>query len=106
VRDRMERRTVNVRVGGQSYRVVSSAPDDELTRLAAMIDAKLGEIVPAGKGVPAQAMVLVAMAFAHDLELERARRRGLERRSRDMLRRVLVRVESALDSDDGEEARG
>jgi cell division protein ZapA len=102
----MERRTVNVRVGGQSYRVVSSAPDDELARLAALVDAKLGELVPQGKVAPPQAMVLVAMAFAHDLETERARRRGLERKSRDMLRRVLVRVENALDSDEGEEARG
>jgi cell division protein ZapA len=102
----MERRTVNVRVGGQSYRVVSSAPDEELERLAALVDAKLGELIPNGKGAPPQAMVLVAMAFAHDLETERARRRGLERKSRDMLRRVLVRVENALDSDEGEEARG
>lgn len=102
----MERRTVNVRVGGQSYRVVSSAPDDELARLAELVEAKLGEIAPKGRPAPPQAMVLVAMAFAHDLEAERAKRRGLERRSRDMLRRVLVRVENALDSDDGEEARG
>jgi cell division protein ZapA len=104
-RDRMDRRTVNVRVGGQSYRVVSSAPDEELARLAAVVDAKLGELVPHGKAPP-QALVLVAMALAHDLETERARRVGLERRSRDMLRRVLVRVENALDSDEGEEARG
>jgi cell division protein ZapA len=102
----MERRTVNVRIGGQSYRVVSSAPDEELARLAAAVDAKLSEVVPPGKAVPAQALVLVAMALAHDLETERARRHGLERRSRDMLRRVLVRVENALDSDEGEEARG
>jgi cell division protein ZapA len=102
----MERRTVSVRVGGQSYKVVSSAPDDELARLAAMVDAKLLELMPSSRATSPQAMVLVAMAFAHDLETERGRRRTLERKSRDMLRRVLVRVENALDSDEGEEARG
>jgi cell division protein ZapA len=100
----MERRTVSVRIGGQSYKVASSAPEGDLTRLAAAVDTRLGELVPAGKAAAPQALVLVAMALAHDLEEERARRRGLERKSRDLLRRVLVRVESALDSDDGEGA--
>jgi len=102
----MDRRTVNLRVAGQNYKVVSSASDDELERLAAAVEAKLGEIVPPGKPAPPQALVLVAIAFAHDLEQERARRQALERKSRDMLRRVLVRVENALDSDDAGDVRG
>ena len=100
----MQRRTVNVRIGGQSYRVASSSPDEDLTRLAATVDARLVELVPPGKAAAPQALVLVAMALAHDLEEERARRHGLERKSRDLLRRVLVRVENALDSDDAGEA--
>jgi cell division protein ZapA len=92
-------------MGGQSYRVVSSASEEELRRLAAQVDRKIAELAPEGKPIPPQALALAAIALAHDLEAERARRLTLERRSRDMLRRVLVRVESALDAEGAEAAR-
>jgi cell division protein ZapA len=101
----MARRSVDLRIGGQSYRVVSSASEEELRRLAARVDQKVHELAPAGKAIPPQALALAAIALAHDLEAERNRRLTLERRSRDMLRRVLVRVESALDAEGGEPAR-
>ena len=96
----MERRTVELRIGGQSYKVVSSASTEELHRLAAQVETKMAALAPAGKPVPPQALVLAALALAHDVETERARRITLERRTRDMMRRVLVRVESALDVED------
>jgi cell division protein ZapA len=101
----MARRSVDLRIGGQSYRVVSSASEEELRRLAARVDQKVSEITPAGKPIPPQALALAAIALVHDLEAERSRRLTLERRSRDMLRRVLVRVESALDGEGGETSR-
>jgi len=100
----MERRPVDLRIGGQSYRVVSSASEDELRRLAAQVEAKIHALTPPGKAAPPQALVLAALALAHDVEAERGRRESVERRSRDMMRRVLVRVESALDSDEPEPA--
>jgi cell division protein ZapA len=93
----MERRTVELRIAGQNYRVTSSAPAEDLTRLAEMIEAKLGELVPRGRPAPAQAMLLAAMALAHDVEAERSEREALERRTRDVLRRVLVRIDDALE---------
>jgi len=90
---------VQLHVGGQSYRVVSSASEAELQRLAEAVNAKIAEVVPEGKSVPPQAMLLAAMSLAHELETERGRRVTLERRSRDMLRRVLVRIDDALDTD-------
>jgi cell division protein ZapA len=101
----MDRRTVDLRIGGQSYRVVSSAAEGELQRLAASVDAKISEMLPPGRPIPAQALVLAAIALAHDLEAERAKRQALERRSRDMLRRVLVRVEDALESTEADSAQ-
>lgn len=68
-----------------------------LTRLAEIIEAKLGELVPRGRPVPAQALLLAAMALAHDVEAERTQREALERRTRDVLRRVLVRIDDALE---------
>jgi cell division protein ZapA len=101
----MARRSVDLRIGGQSYRVVSSASEEELRRLASRVDQKVAELAPAGKPIPPQALALAAIALAHDLEVEQSRRLMLERRSRDMLRRVLVRVESARDTDGVEAAR-
>jgi cell division protein ZapA len=102
----MNRRTVDLRIGGQSYRVVSSAAEGDLQRLAASVDAKISELLPPGRPIPPQALVLAAIALAHDLETERSKRQALERRSRDMLRRVLVRVEDALESTEPESVDG
>jgi hypothetical protein len=44
------------------------------------------------------------MALAHDVELERDKRESLERRTRDLLRRVLVRIDDALEPFESSEA--
>ncbi len=92
----MDRRTVELRIGGQSYRVVTSSPQDELQRLADLVETKLAEVGPKGRAQP-QAMLLAALALAHEVESERGRRETLERRTRDLLRRVLVRIDDALE---------
>jgi cell division protein ZapA len=93
----MQGRPVQLRIAGQSYKVVSSADADDLERLAAAVSAKVEELSPRAKAAP-QAMLLAAMALAHELEEERARRLAFERRTRDILRRVLVRIDDALDT--------
>jgi cell division protein ZapA len=95
----MDRRTVQLQIAGQSYKVVSSAPEDELNRLASVVNTKVTEVTPRGRAAQPQAMLLAAMALAHELEEERSRREKLERRTRDLLRRVLVRIDDALDGD-------
>ena len=94
----METRPVQLQIGGQSYKVVSSANEDELQRLAETVSAKVAELTPRGKAAPPQAVLLAAIALAHELEQERARRLAVERKARDMLRRVLVRIDDALDT--------
>ncbi len=93
----METRPVQLEIGGQSYKVVSSADEEELLRLAEAVSAKVTALTPRGKTAPPQAVLLAAIALAHELEQERARRVALERKTRDMLRRVLVRLDDALD---------
>src|SRR5262245_60036925 len=78
----MAGRTVQLRVGGQTYRVVTSASEEELQRLAAVVDEKLAAVVPPGRMVNPQAILLAAMALAHDLEEERARSAALAARAR------------------------
>lgn len=94
----MSSRAVRLQVAGQSYKVVSSASEDELQRLADAVSAKIYELTPPGKMPQPQAVVLAAIALAHELEEERERRSSLERRARDMLRRALVRIDQALET--------
>lgn len=92
----MNGRPVQLRIAGQSYRVVSSASEEDLHRLAATVSAKVDELTPPGKVASSQSILLAAMALAHELEEERTRRVSVERRAREMLRRVLGRIDDAL----------
>jgi cell division protein ZapA len=93
----MERRTIQLRVAGQSYRVVSNAPEEELRRLASVVEERVGQMTPRGRSPSPQSILLAAIALAHDLEEERARRDGVERKTRDLLRRVLLRIDDVLE---------
>ena len=100
----MDRRTVRVSIAGQQYKVVSSAAETDLQRLASKVDSKVAEVTPRGRPTTPQSMLLAAIALAHELEEERAKRESLERRTRDVLRRVLVRIDDVLDPNAGERA--
>jgi cell division protein ZapA len=89
-------RTVDLRIGGQNYRVVSSAPEAELHRLASVVNRKLAEVGPASRTQP-NGLLLVAMALAHDVEEERQRRASLEERVRGFLGGVVERIDHALE---------
>jgi cell division protein ZapA len=91
-------RTVELRIGGQSYRVVSSAPEAELQRLASVVNRKLAEVGPTSRTQP-NGLLLVAMALAHDVEEERQRRASLEERVRSFLGGVVQRIDRALGGD-------
>jgi cell division protein ZapA len=94
----MARNPVPLTVGGQSYRIVASVPDEELRRLAGIVDDRIQALVRPGKPVPPSAILLAAIALAHDLEEERGKRLAVEARSRDVLRRLLARIDDALDT--------
>lgn len=94
----MQRRSVEVVVAGQKVKVVSSASEEELRALAAKVTDQVEKVSPRGRPSTPQALVLAAMALAHDLEEERAKREAVERKTRDSLRRLLVRVDQALES--------
>jgi cell division protein ZapA len=99
----MERRTIELQIAGQKYRVVSSAGEAELQRLAGVVSTKLKEVAPTGGVQSSQAMLLAAIALAHDAETERGRRESLEGRTRELLRRMLVRIDRVLEPGEGNE---
>ncbi|HLV20509.1 MAG TPA: cell division protein ZapA [Polyangiaceae bacterium] len=92
------RSPVELRVGGQTYRVVASTDETELQRLAQMVDQKLRELSGPNRSIPPQALVLAAIALAHDLEEEREQRRAVEQRSRELLASMLERIDAALEA--------
>ena len=89
---------VELRVGGQTYRVVASADEAELRRLADVVDTKLRELTAPGRQLSPQSLLLVAIALAHELEEERERRLLTERRWREKLTSLLARVDAAIDA--------
>jgi cell division protein ZapA len=93
----MSRRVAEIIIAGQSYKVTSSAEAEELDRLAAAVSERVVASTPAGRAVTPQSMLLAAMSLAHDLEQERSKRVAVERRMRDWLRRVLVRIDDAME---------
>jgi cell division protein ZapA len=97
------RAPVTLNVGGQQYRVVASVPEDSLRRLASVVDEQIRAIVPRGKAVTPSAILLAAIALANEVEEERGKREALEMRSRDVLRRLLARIDEALEQPEEEE---
>jgi cell division protein ZapA len=88
---------VQLRVSGQTYRVVTTATDAELKRFVSVIEDKVAEVNPRGRAMPPQALLLAALALAHDVEEEHARADRIESRARDTIARMVARIDAALD---------
>ena len=99
-RRRMAGTPVELKVGGQTYRVVASAEETELKRLADLVDARLRSMTAPGRPISSQALLLAAISLAHDLEEEKQKRLQLETRSKEMLRSVLARIDAAIEASD------
>jgi cell division protein ZapA len=95
-------RQVQLRIGGHTYRVVTSASDDELARLTAMVEEKLALVAPNTRAANPQALLLAALALAHDLQEERSRNADRLARAKSAFGRVLQRVDAALATEGGE----
>ena len=95
----MPKGPVELRVGGQTYRVVASAEEADLHRLADVVDERLRKLTAPGRSVSPQSLLLAAMSLAHDLEDERNRRVRSEQRAREMLSGLVSRIDAALEAD-------
>jgi cell division protein ZapA len=96
----MGRPAVEVNVGGHLYRLVASSGEQSLQRYAGVVNERLRELTGSDRTMHPQAMLLVAMALAHDLEEERTRHRELRAQAEESLRSMLARVNAALDGGD------
>ena len=96
----MARPAVEVNVGGQLYRLVASSGEQTIRRYAGLVNERLRDVTGSEKPSHPQAMLLVALALAHDLEEEKARNVALREQAEGMLRGLLDRVNAALDGVD------
>jgi cell division protein ZapA len=96
----MARPAVELKVGGQLFRVVASAEEQSLQRYAKVVNDKLRELTGNEHSSHPQAMLLVAIALAHELEEARRQSELNQARAREMLRTLLDRVNRALDTVD------
>ncbi len=95
-----EKRPVTVEIGGVRYRFTTDASEDHLRRLASSVDERLRKMGVRG-GSPAQALAVVALGLAEDLEVAERRREELEERLDDTLQEAVAKIDHAL----AEEAR-
>jgi cell division protein ZapA len=89
-------RTVQVRVGGQNYRVVTSATDDELQRAALVVEQKLAEVSPPGRMANPHALLLAALQLANELEELQAKHAQLVAQTRTAFSRLRERIDATL----------
>ena len=87
---------VELNVAGQKCRVVSSADEAELEILASMVEEKLARILPPGRPVTTQAVILAAVALANDVRNERQRADAIAKKATTTLHAMLGRVDAAL----------
>ncbi len=95
----MERRAIQLRVAGQTYKVLSTSDEDELRHLAALVDNRVGALVPKGKRCPGTRSCSLPSPWRTISRRKRSVRQSLERKMRDVLRRVLMRIDHALEVD-------
>ncbi|MBI4706131.1 MAG: cell division protein ZapA [Deltaproteobacteria bacterium] len=92
----MAGRTVELNLAGRRCKVVTTAGDDELARLVDIVEDKLGAVARPDRRIDEHAILLAAVALAHDVDTERARAAAIGARAKEALAGLLGRVDQAL----------
>jgi cell division protein ZapA (FtsZ GTPase activity inhibitor) len=90
---------IELHVAGQTYRVNSSETAETLHSLAAELEQHVAALTIPGRQPPNGVLLLAALGLVHALRNERAEKQSLERKTRDLLRRALSRIEHALETE-------
>ena len=89
-------RTVQVRIGGQNYKVVTSATDDALQRTALIVEQKLADVSPPGRMANPHALLLAALSLANELEEVHAKHAQFRDQTRAAVTRLRDRIDVTL----------
>lgn len=88
---------VELRLGGQVLRVVVGDDRSKLDALAAAVESRLAKHRRGAAPIPQNAMALVALELENEVADLTAKYEALERRTRDLLRRSVSRIDAALE---------
>jgi cell division protein ZapA (FtsZ GTPase activity inhibitor) len=92
------KRTISFSVGGRMYKVVTSASEQEILHLAGIVDERMKSM--AGSRPPTlEVAVLTAVSLAHDAEAHRKRADEIAAGARNVVGRMLDRIDAALEKD-------
>ncbi len=89
------KRTLTLQVAGRSYRVATTASEEEVRRLASVVDVRTQELFR-GRPVSGDALVLTAISLAHDAERERLGADAFRAQLRAQMARLLEEIDTAL----------
>ena len=89
-------RRVELTVGKQVLRLTTTAPDEHLMELVALVAEKLTATGGMQRPNPAEAAMMAALALADELVAERGRRNQVESRARETVISAIARVDEAL----------
>ena len=87
---------VQLKLAGHTYQVVTSAAEEDLTRLALRVEEALYAVTPDGRQPSQQAIVLAAITLAHELEEERRELQELKAKYQGTLTALLGEVDTLL----------
>ncbi len=99
----MADKAVELNVAGQRCRVVTTANEQELKELVALVEDKLASLLGPGRPMSVQTLLLAAVALAHDVKEQRDRADAMAAKAKKSLEGLLVRVDSALEQNESQE---
>lgn len=94
------KQTVSIEIAGAKYRMTTDAEPAHLERLAAAVNARIGELGPKAlrTASPMQLLAIVALGLVEDLERSEERRVALEDATRSTIASALQRIDRRLAS--------
>ncbi|MBW2459807.1 MAG: cell division protein ZapA [Deltaproteobacteria bacterium] len=99
----MANKAVELNVAGQRCRVVTTASEPELQELVALVEDKIAAVLGKGRPVNTQALLLAAIALAHDLKEQRDRATAITGKAKLSLSGLLTRVDTALEQNESQQ---
>jgi cell division protein ZapA (FtsZ GTPase activity inhibitor) len=97
-----EGRRISVTLGGKRYHVVTTASQEELEGLVALVEEK-ARAISGGKGGTSDGILLAALAFAHEAQLQRDRANQMSEKAQALAEAMLAEIGELLGETDAKD---
>jgi cell division protein ZapA (FtsZ GTPase activity inhibitor) len=93
-------RLVAVKIAGSTFTIKTDASQDHMSRLEQYVNEKIELVQPENRSLPLKsALALAALSIADDYFAAEEDRQKLDRNVRQRLKRILLRVDAALEDE-------